>query len=139
MLNDKYIKDAEKFKTIEKLSTWLTNVINTFIGYIFEYSNVKHVEVVYKITSYINRNYNKKITLEVVDSNPYNIIIEGCNSLNAYLKVNYTHKYISFYQNHPEKIIIQEDSAGIFFCKFCLSVSDSFLRNSSGLQEGLDC
>ena len=42
--------------------------------------------------------YNKKITLTVEDSNPYNIIVEACNNLNAYLKVNYTHKYITFYQ-----------------------------------------
>ena len=66
MLNDKYISDVEKYKTIESLSLRLTDIINTFVGYIFEYSNVKHVEVVYKITTFINQNYNKKITLDDV-------------------------------------------------------------------------
>ena len=45
----------------------------------------------------------RKITLEVEDSNPYNILIEACNALNAYMKVNYTHKYVSFYQKDKIK------------------------------------
>lgn len=46
---------------------------------------------------------NKKITLEVENSNPYNIIIEACNALNAYMKINWTHRTISFYQKDRVK------------------------------------
>lgn len=41
---------------------------------------------------------SRRITFEIEDSNPYNILIEVCNTLNAYMIVNYTHRYISFYQ-----------------------------------------
>ena len=41
---------------------------------------------------------NTKITLDVVDSNPYNIIIEACNALNCKLKVDYVYKRIWFIQ-----------------------------------------
>lgn len=41
---------------------------------------------------------DRKITLEVFDSNPYNIIIEACNALNAFMKINYTLRKITFYQ-----------------------------------------
>lgn len=40
---------------------------------------------------------DKRITFEVEDSNPYNIIIEACNAINANMKVNYTLHQISFY------------------------------------------
>ena len=41
---------------------------------------------------------NKPITLKVENSNPYNVIIEACNTLNCYLVVNYATKTLSFYQ-----------------------------------------
>ena len=46
---------------------------------------------------------SRKITLEVDDSNPYNIIIEACNALNAFMKVNWTKKIITFYQKDKIK------------------------------------
>ena len=47
--------------------------------------------------------YNRPITLEVENSNPYNIIIEACNTLNACMSVDYTRKIISFYQKDKIK------------------------------------
>lgn len=38
----------------------------------------------------------KKISLEIENSNPYNVIIEACIILNAYLQINYTQKFIYF-------------------------------------------
>ena len=43
------------------------------------------------------------ITLEVENSNPYNIIIEACNILNATLIVNWSRKIISFIQKDKIK------------------------------------
>ena len=40
------------------------------------------------------------ITFEIIDSNPYNAIIEACNSANAQLSVNYGNKTITFYQKN---------------------------------------
>ena len=42
-------------------------------------------------------------TFEIADSNPYNALIEACNSVNAQLSVNYSNKTLSFYQksNRP--------------------------------------
>ena len=43
------------------------------------------------------------ITLEIENSNPYNIIIEACNVLNATLIVNWSRKIISFIQKDKIK------------------------------------
>lgn len=41
---------------------------------------------------------DKLITLEVENSNPYNILIEACNTLDCLMRVNYKRQTISFYQ-----------------------------------------
>lgn len=48
--------------------------------------------------NYANPLRSKPITLEVEDSNPYNIIIEACNTLNCFMRVDYKRRRISFYQ-----------------------------------------
>lgn len=37
-------------------------------------------------------------TLEVADSNPYNILIEACNTINAYMDVDYNKKRLDFFR-----------------------------------------
>ena len=49
-------------------------------------------------SNYPNPLRSKPITLEVEDSNPYNVIIEACNTLNCFLRVDYKRRRISFYQ-----------------------------------------
>lgn len=87
------------------------------IGYSYSTED-KGVQNIYKITQQVLKDnfltewkvYNsetieyeqqlqtKPITLIVEDSNPYNVIIEACNTLNCYLKVNYATKQLTFYQ-----------------------------------------
>lgn len=43
---------------------------------------------------------SKPITLEVLDSNPYNVIIEACNTLNCFIRIDYYNQQISFYQKN---------------------------------------
>jgi len=64
ILKDSYIKEIKNFTSLEKLSIWLTSVINKFIGYVFEFNEVKHTDIIYKVTGYIKSNYKEKITLE---------------------------------------------------------------------------
>lgn len=42
--------------------------------------------------------YNKKIILNVEDSNPYNVLIEACNSVGAYLKKDYKNHKLKYYK-----------------------------------------
>ena len=42
--------------------------------------------------------YNKKIILSVEDSNPYNVLIEVCNSTGAYLKKDYRNHKLKYYK-----------------------------------------
>lgn len=65
------IKEMEKFTDIEKLSVWITGIMHRFINYSFDFKDVKHSDVTYKVIKYIKGNYHKKITLEEIANNVY--------------------------------------------------------------------
>ena len=56
------------------------------------------------------------ITLEVTNSNPYNVLIEACNAVNAYMTINYYTKRLDFYRKdlnpfsgyayHPDRNLV---------------------------------
>ncbi len=63
-LNNDYIAEIEGFQTLEKLSRWLNSVINRYVSYVFEFKDVKHTDIIYKITAYIKTNYMNKLSLD---------------------------------------------------------------------------
>ncbi len=63
-LNNNYIQEINKIDTNEKLSMWLSSIINRFISYMFEFIEVKHSVTLHKIIGYIRSNYMNKISLD---------------------------------------------------------------------------
>lgn len=63
-LNNYYIHEINRFDTIEKLSLWLSSIINRFISYVFEFGDIKHGVILRKVIGYIRNNYMNKITLD---------------------------------------------------------------------------
>ncbi|MBE7068241.1 MAG: helix-turn-helix domain-containing protein [Clostridiales bacterium] len=63
-LNTGYIEEIDKFDTLEKLSVWLSSIINRFVHYVFGFKSVRHSVTIRKIVEYIHDNYMKKITLD---------------------------------------------------------------------------
>lgn len=59
-----YIQEIEQFSSLEALSEWLNGVLHRFIAYSFDFSVVKHTNVVHKVMEYVKANYNKKISLD---------------------------------------------------------------------------
>ncbi len=70
-LNNTYISELERFDSLEKLSVWLSNVINRFVSYVFDFSDIKHSNTVHKIIEYINNNYMHKIALDDIAEHVY--------------------------------------------------------------------
>lgn len=70
-LNYRYINQINNFKTVEELSFWLSKIMARFTDMVFNLSEVKHVDVIYRAVEFIKRNYMKKITLEDAASYVY--------------------------------------------------------------------
>ena len=70
-LNYKYLIQINNFKTVEEMTFWLSKIMARFTDCVFNLTNVKHVDVIYRAVDYVKRNYMKKITLEEVASYVY--------------------------------------------------------------------
>lgn len=70
-LNYKYLSQIHTFKTVDDLSFWLSEIMARFTDCVFNLTNVKHIDIIYKAINYIKCNYMKKITLDDVASYVY--------------------------------------------------------------------
>ncbi len=65
-LNYKYLKLIHSRKTVNELASWLSNIMDRFTDCVFNITNVKHIDIIYKAVDYIKNNYSGRITLEEV-------------------------------------------------------------------------
>lgn len=63
-LSDNYVAEVEKFHDLEALSRWLSAVVHKFISCVFDFSDVKHRDIMFKITEYVKLNLTEKLTVE---------------------------------------------------------------------------
>lgn len=70
-LNHNYLQEVKHFQSIEQLSVWLSSIINQYIGYVFEFHDIKHSDTIHKAVRYIKENYMKKITLDDIAQHVY--------------------------------------------------------------------
>jgi AraC-like DNA-binding protein len=65
-LNYTYLDKINSFTTIEQLATWLARIMNRFSDLVFNLTDVKHVDVMFKALGFIKKNYMNKISLHDV-------------------------------------------------------------------------
>jgi len=70
-MNYVFFNDINQLNTVEELTEWLTKIMTRFTDCVFDLTDIKHVDVLYRSLNYINNNYMKKITLEEVASYSY--------------------------------------------------------------------
>ena len=94
-LNYKYLAQINSFKTVEELTYWLSSIMARFTDCVFNLTDVKHVDVIYRAVDYIKRNYMNKITLEEIASNVYLSPSYFSKIFKEEMKTNF-----NFYLNH---------------------------------------
>ncbi len=55
---------AQNFETLTDLSLFLTRIFHRFVGYVFDFEQVKHADIINKTVSLIRQNYMHKISLD---------------------------------------------------------------------------
>lgn len=70
-MNYVFLNDIHNLNTVEELTEWLTKIMTRFTDCVFDLTDIKHVDVLYRSLNYINNNYMNKITLEEVASYSY--------------------------------------------------------------------
>lgn len=63
-LNYMYLSKINTFRNIDEIAYWLSGIMARFTDHVFNLTNVKHADVIYRAVDYIKRNYMNKLTLE---------------------------------------------------------------------------
>lgn len=71
LINENFTANIEEFTNLEDLSAWVSNMLQRFISFTFEFDKVKHADAVYKVIEYIKSNYRKHMSLEDIAASTY--------------------------------------------------------------------
>ena len=63
-LNYMYLSKINTFRNIDEIAYWLSGIMARFTDHVFNLTNVKHADVIYRAVDYIKKNYMNKLTLE---------------------------------------------------------------------------
>jgi len=108
-LNYKYLNEINNFSTVEELTVWLSRIMTRFTDCVFNLTDVKHVDVIYKAVEYVRKNYMKKITLEEVASHVYLSPSYFSKIFKEEMKVNFN-TYLNQKRIEMSKKLLLDDS-----------------------------
>jgi len=62
-LNYRFLREIESLQSVDEIAAWLAKVMTRFTDCVFNLSNVKNKDVIYKAVAYLRENYMHPITL----------------------------------------------------------------------------
>jgi two-component system response regulator YesN len=107
-MNYHYITEINKFKNVDELCFWLTEIMNKFMNNMFRFNEVKHVDVIYKSADYIRRNYMKKISLDDVAEYVYLSPSYFSKIFKDEMKCNFSVYLNNIRIEHSKKLLISD-------------------------------
>jgi AraC-like DNA-binding protein/ligand-binding sensor protein len=63
-MSEDFISQVEQYSDVDQLAFWISDIFRRFIVQAFDLAQVKHSDVVFKITNYIKKNCAEKLTLD---------------------------------------------------------------------------
>lgn len=63
-LNYKFLREINNLETLDEIAFWLSKVMARFTDNVFNLTNVKNIDIIYKVVTYLRANYMKEISLE---------------------------------------------------------------------------
>lgn len=69
--NTTYLQEITRCSSIDALSRWLSGIVQRFIAVSFDYTDIKHSDIVYKAMDYIRKNCLRKLSLEEIANTVY--------------------------------------------------------------------
>lgn len=70
-LSENFILQIESYSDVDQLAFWISDIVRRFIVQAFDLAQVKHSDVVFKITNYIKKNCAEKLTLDSLAKEVY--------------------------------------------------------------------
>ncbi|MDR3207238.1 MAG: helix-turn-helix domain-containing protein [Oscillospiraceae bacterium] len=58
------LTEIDACRTLDDLSLLLTSIFYRFVGYVFDFSQFAHADILYKVVGYLRENLSEKVTME---------------------------------------------------------------------------
>lgn len=71
MMTHDYSQIIPRISSMEELCSWLAKAMNRFMDNLFQFSDVKHANIIHQATRYIRAHYAEKLTLNSVAAQVY--------------------------------------------------------------------
>jgi AraC-like DNA-binding protein/ferredoxin len=62
--NRDHLAEIDHFHTLDELSAYLTSIFYRFVGYVFDFDQFEHNDIIHKAVNYLRENFSEKVTLE---------------------------------------------------------------------------
>ncbi|MDD2534497.1 MAG: PocR ligand-binding domain-containing protein [Eubacteriales bacterium] len=62
--NYTYLNKVQSLRNIDEIAYWLSAILTRLTDQVFNLTDIKHADVIYRAVAYVKKNYSKKITLE---------------------------------------------------------------------------
>lgn len=64
--NESFIRELQTLSSVEDIGAWLSALLHRFIDYSFDFSQIKHSDIVFKVAEYVKNHFAEKITLDEI-------------------------------------------------------------------------
>lgn len=71
MMTHDYSQIIPRISSMDELCSWLAKTMNRFMDNLFQFSDVKHANIIHQATQYIRTHYAEKLTLDSVAGQVY--------------------------------------------------------------------
>ena len=65
-LNYNYLREIQDLQNTDEIAFWLSKVMARFTDFVFNLTNVKNIDIIYKAVAYLRANYMNEVSLEKV-------------------------------------------------------------------------
>lgn len=122
-LNYKYLSQIHNFKTVDELTYWLSDIMTRFTDCVFNLTEVKHLDVIYKAVDYIKRNYMKKISLDEVAAHVHLSKSYFCAIFKDEMKCSFN-TYINKVRIDMSKKLLLNEGMSLVEIAYCVGFED---------------
>ena len=105
-------KEVDGFRDMESLNVWLSAILHKFMSYVFDFSEIKHQNVIRKTTFFIKEHLSEKLTLEQAAEQVYLSKSYFCRILKEELGCTFT-EYVNRLRIERSKEYLRDTTMSI--------------------------
>ncbi|MBQ6053584.1 MAG: helix-turn-helix domain-containing protein [Clostridia bacterium] len=107
-----YMKTIWTLESVDDISAWMSRILSSFTQMVFSTKDIKHLDVIQKVVSYINANYMNKISLDDIAREGFLSSSYLSKLFKSEMKINLS-TYINNVRVEKSKLLLLDETLSI--------------------------